>query len=394
MHIPKTGGETMGALFAVRKDHRTAIQRLSVHHLGGPDAYVVSVVRNPWSRALGWFRFCIAGYHGEAVPMSFPSGQKGHCTLARQLLKLNLNESSPRVAFEQWALNVYANPHYEITWVTLPQVLYLSHPYGTVEVPAAPKKKSLKRLVAAAAAVTLALGFCAVKAADHAGIMAFKGEPVEQIKINGNPEWCLGVKDQAHSMKKSRIVLTKCSAGQEFQVDSHGLKHKVSGGRNICVRARSMNEGDTYEIYACKGSDVERITHESDKTLQLGTKGLCMTPSSLSDDAPIVSKPCGDPNLRLWDLGGDGPGPTLHPRPTPQPTRRPPRPSDSQCGKKCKGDMESADCTAAPTCAARATSLNTPRAMGRASRSCRRAQLIIRAPRGTRRAPATATVRF
>ena len=39
--------------------------------------------------------------------------------------------------------------------------------YGTVEVPAAPKKKSIKRLVVTSAAISLALGFATVTAVDH-----------------------------------------------------------------------------------------------------------------------------------------------------------------------------------------------------------------------------------
>ena len=83
--------------------------------------------------------------------------------------------------------------------------------YGTVEVPAAPKKKgSLKRLVASAAAVSLALGFAAVTAVDH-GLMSFSSEPYVQIKLSGT-SFCLGVLDRKNADSKSKLIIYQCDS--------------------------------------------------------------------------------------------------------------------------------------------------------------------------------------
>ena len=55
--------------------------------------------------------------------------------------------------------------------------------YGTVEVPAAPKKKSIKRLVVTSAAISLALGFATVTAVDH-GLINLSGNNYVQIRIH------------------------------------------------------------------------------------------------------------------------------------------------------------------------------------------------------------------
>ena len=56
IHISKTGGESMEKTLSLRKNHELGRSR----SFGTKFAF--SIIRNPYSRMLSWFRFCIHGW--------------------------------------------------------------------------------------------------------------------------------------------------------------------------------------------------------------------------------------------------------------------------------------------------------------------------------------------
>ena len=83
VHIPKTGGTTIEAVLKIPKNHALAFDRFQ--ELERPTTFTVAVVRNPWDRALSWYRFCVAGAGPPPHPVA-------HCTFARKL-NLGLRKS-------------------------------------------------------------------------------------------------------------------------------------------------------------------------------------------------------------------------------------------------------------------------------------------------------------
>lgn len=69
IHIPKTGGESVEAALKIQKDHRTAFTRNfckpASAKLRAPRTVWFTIVRNPYSHLLSWFKFCIHGWRGH-----------------------------------------------------------------------------------------------------------------------------------------------------------------------------------------------------------------------------------------------------------------------------------------------------------------------------------------
>ena len=128
MHVPKTGGTSVEKAFKPRfpKNHALAYDRSD---LAG--ASVVAVIRDPYDRALSWFRFCIAGFYGK---LPHPTA---HCAKARQFhadakkKKIRPPASATAraaMAFERWLALVHGDAAYANLWVTTPLAVYLTHP--------------------------------------------------------------------------------------------------------------------------------------------------------------------------------------------------------------------------------------------------------------------------
>ena len=102
--------------------------------------------------------------------------------------------------------------------------------YGTVEVPAAPKKKgSLKRLVASSAAISLALGFAAVTAVDH-GLMSFSSEPYVQV-----PRVLLarlGLRPEIRALWAGQLLCRKISSSSTRAAGIPNATIEVNGRRS------------------------------------------------------------------------------------------------------------------------------------------------------------------
>ena len=128
VHVPKTGGTSVEKAFKPRfpKNHALAYDRSD---LAG--ASVVAVIRDPYDRALSWFRFCIAGFYGK---LPHPTA---HCAKARQFhadatkRKIRPPASATAraaMAFERWLALVHGDAAYANLWVTTPLAVYLTHP--------------------------------------------------------------------------------------------------------------------------------------------------------------------------------------------------------------------------------------------------------------------------
>ena len=259
--------------------------------------------------------------------------------------------------------------------------------YGTVEVPAAPKKKgSLKRLVASAAAVSLALGFAAVTAVDH-GLMSFSSEPYVQIKLSGT-SFCLGVLDRKNADSKSKLIIYQCDSkmkGQAFQMvpvgGGYNIKYDTKNGgssvdRTLCVN--NPSKGGTLQLYQCKSGDPNSLWYYKNGKLVSDKDDACMATavppgqSSLSNSDYVDATWCGNEYTKWNVLDGPTPRPTPRPRPTkrptPHPTPRPtPRPTarpqssfspgcndlcyyDSDCRTSCSKCLSAGDGSSRKTC--------------------------------------------
>ncbi|KAH8064377.1 hypothetical protein JL722_1242 [Aureococcus anophagefferens] len=127
-HPKGTGGTSVEKAFKPRfpKNHALAYDRSD---LAG--ASVVAVIRDPYDRALSWFRFCIAGFYGK---LPHPTA---HCAKARQFhadatkKKIRPPASATAraaMAFERWLALVHGDAAYANLWVTTPLAVYLTHP--------------------------------------------------------------------------------------------------------------------------------------------------------------------------------------------------------------------------------------------------------------------------
>lgn len=126
---------------------------------------------------------------------------------------------------------------------------------------AAPRPKSRKRIVAATAVLSVALGYSAVRAVNRR-FMAFPAPDPVQIRLRANTNYCLGIKDWQVADKRSEVILVRCSsnpAGQEFQVGGSGgeIKYKAPG-RTLCVNGKGGGDftvGSSFQLYSCKDDD-------------------------------------------------------------------------------------------------------------------------------------------
>jgi len=114
IHIPKTGGESFEAAFHLQKNHNLADARHDNFFNGNgtkrEDVFVISVIRNPFSRTWSWFRFCVHGWRGD---LPTPADE---CTAALRLVldlqnKGKLKESNVREAFSNWVNLLDKNEH-------------------------------------------------------------------------------------------------------------------------------------------------------------------------------------------------------------------------------------------------------------------------------------------
>lgn len=80
LHIPKTGGEYIEALFGLHKNHDMMTRQQAAALQSGQ--LVFTVLREPLSRAVSWYNFCRSGYHGDVAKLPRPHHE---CQLARQL---------------------------------------------------------------------------------------------------------------------------------------------------------------------------------------------------------------------------------------------------------------------------------------------------------------------
>jgi len=219
--------------------------------------------------------------------------------------------------------------------------------YGTVEVPAAPKKKSIKRLVVTSAAISLALGFATVTAVDH-GLINLSSNPYVQIKLRGtgNPGFCLGVLNRKEAKQGSNLIIYGCDSkmiGQAFQIEEVGsntynIKYNTKNGgskydETLCVNYPTG--GGTLQLYKCKKNDAHSEWTYQGKKLMVKEFGECMategsSQSSLSNSNYVDGMWCGEKYTK-WDM------PVPPPRPTPRPS---PRPSSGACNHYCEGDHD------------------------------------------------------
>ena len=129
VHIPKTGGTTIEAVLKIPKNHALAFDRFQ--ELERPTTFTVAVVRNPWDRALSWYRFCVAGAGPPPHPVA-------HCTFARKL-NLGLRKSPGKKSAAEanalvadvvaaWLKTVLTERRYANLWVSTPMSVYVTHP--------------------------------------------------------------------------------------------------------------------------------------------------------------------------------------------------------------------------------------------------------------------------
>jgi hypothetical protein len=105
VHVPKTGGESVEAAFHLVKNHKLADSRhdefFSREGTKREDVFILTVVRNPFSRTWSWFKFCVHGYRGVGA------GPAQECNAALKLVldlqnSGKLEESTVREAFSSW----------------------------------------------------------------------------------------------------------------------------------------------------------------------------------------------------------------------------------------------------------------------------------------------------
>lgn len=105
IHVPKTGGENIERLLAIKKnhnygDHISRVQRQcpprlkfkfgkvvlnddnnAVSACSNQDAFYFTIVRNPYDRMWSWFKFCVHGYKGN-----LPGPKNAHCAFIHEEL--------------------------------------------------------------------------------------------------------------------------------------------------------------------------------------------------------------------------------------------------------------------------------------------------------------------
>ena len=119
-HIPKTGGESLEAALSIKKNHHEWWDRKKEREeIGESNRLSIAIIRNPYSRMLSWFRFCLHGWRGL-----LPSPAK-HCLLAHQYISDQVKENdqahSPETvstAFEGWLEEIFLSPRLHHSFLT------------------------------------------------------------------------------------------------------------------------------------------------------------------------------------------------------------------------------------------------------------------------------------
>ena len=119
-HIPKTGGESLEAALSIKKNHNEWWDRSEEREkIGDSNRVSIAIIRNPYSRMLSWFRFCLHGWRGN-LP-----GPTKHCLLAHQYINDQVKEKdqdhSPETvstAFEGWLGEIFLSPKLHHSFLT------------------------------------------------------------------------------------------------------------------------------------------------------------------------------------------------------------------------------------------------------------------------------------
>jgi hypothetical protein len=117
IHIPKTGGESVESAFNLTKNHALAGPRHDAFFNDDEkrnDIFVISVIRNPFSRTWSWFHFCVHGWHAN-LPRPW-----AECRAAVDLIldlqnSGEVNEISVRGAFSSWLYKLDQNENATFT---------------------------------------------------------------------------------------------------------------------------------------------------------------------------------------------------------------------------------------------------------------------------------------
>lgn len=125
IHVSKTGGETLGALLGLPKDHRTAYERLRLRRgtRSSPIArndddssWKFAVIRNPWDRLVSWYfhlrRHLIPS--DELERHTTPLGRRTPCyRVSKHNIPMNPEPHrflAERLGFRRWATAVLSQP--------------------------------------------------------------------------------------------------------------------------------------------------------------------------------------------------------------------------------------------------------------------------------------------
>ena len=138
IHLSKTGGESVEATFRFKKSHKKAMDRLN--EILSKNILSFTIIRNPYSRAFSWFKFCIHGWydeHGISIIPNAPFSEHWHCNDCKFALSQwsdkykndkDITMENARIAFESWLINAFINKSNQYCLETnYPFNLYLSH---------------------------------------------------------------------------------------------------------------------------------------------------------------------------------------------------------------------------------------------------------------------------
>mmetsp|Transcript_4365 Transcript_4365/g.9250 ORF Transcript_4365/g.9250 Transcript_4365/m.9250 type:complete len:299 (-) Transcript_4365:160-1056(-) len=119
VHVPKTGGETIEAALRVNKNHSSAFGRnhckpaLERMHKA-PGTIWFTVVRDPYTRLVSWFKFCVHGWH-RGIPTPY------HINLCDEVdaWAEKSNDQAPsigsiKIFFNHWLLKTKAAYDFEM----------------------------------------------------------------------------------------------------------------------------------------------------------------------------------------------------------------------------------------------------------------------------------------
>ena len=126
VHIPKTGGETVEKLFGLSKNHHPVYKRFSK---GIPDnAFVFSIIRDPYTRIFSWFKFCIHGWN-KILPHPRDVCREAHL----RFMKANTTRVL-RKGFMEWLSKIDTHKYYMAGPMFLSSYEYLKYNDGATPV--------------------------------------------------------------------------------------------------------------------------------------------------------------------------------------------------------------------------------------------------------------------